>query len=378
MLLFISCSNQTRNNLKDNDDPIVTSDSVIVGGGCDGCEIMYVGIPQKILPVDTSVAWKQNELGQKLLVHGTVYKLDGKTPAPNVILYYWHTNNDGYYLPSPSQDAKSKRHGHIRGWVKTDSLGHYAIYTIKPAPYPGRKFPAHIHMVLKEPNLNEYWVDEIEFDNDPLLTIGERKKYENRGGSGIVMLENAGTMQIAERNIYLGLHIPNYPQKNNSTYKSGLSIGENLPAFDPKHIAGPDKGKIKCPMCAYGFGQGILMFWNSNDLSKLWPLLKNLDAEIAKNGLTKIRVFAIYTNSTKETLQTVESRLIKESMINQINNCAVCYVASLTQNDYIKYFELNNSSEIQNTIFVYRKRKVIDKFINYNGTDTKQLTQLLY
>jgi len=52
---------------------------------------MYIGIPASIPSVDTSVAW--NEKGQKLLVHGTVYKLDGKTPALNVILYYWHTDS---------------------------------------------------------------------------------------------------------------------------------------------------------------------------------------------------------------------------------------------------------------------------------------------
>ena len=30
--------------------------------------------------------------------------------------------------------ATSKRHGHIRGWIKTDDNGNYSIYTIKPAP----------------------------------------------------------------------------------------------------------------------------------------------------------------------------------------------------------------------------------------------------
>lgn len=223
LLLLISCSSQPGNiqqftALEDTVHPAHSSS--LVGGKCDGCDIMYVDMPANIFPVDTSVAW--NEKGQKLLVHGAVYKPDGKTPAPNVILYYWHTDNNGYYSPAPNQDEKSKRHGHIRGWVKTDNEGHYAIYTIRPAPYPGRGIPAHIHMIVKEPALNEYWIDEFLFDDDPLLTSTERKKQENRGGNGILTVENKNGMQVAERNIVLRLHIPNYSTNDNAKYKSSL------------------------------------------------------------------------------------------------------------------------------------------------------------
>jgi protocatechuate 3,4-dioxygenase beta subunit len=220
MLLLISCSNEPKNiqqfvALEDTTQPAHSNG--IVGGKCDGCQIMYIGMPANISAVDTSVAW--NEKGQKLLVHGIVYKLDRKTPEPNVILYYWHTDNNGYYSPVPHQDEKSKRHGHIRGWVKTDNEGHYAIYTIRPAPYPNGGIPAHIHVTLKEPGFNEYGIDEFLFDDDPLLTGAERKKLENRGGNGVLMVENKNGMQVAERNIVLGLHIPNYPTKSQAKYK---------------------------------------------------------------------------------------------------------------------------------------------------------------
>jgi hypothetical protein len=65
-------------------------------------------------------------------------------------------------------------------------------------------------------------------------------------------------------------------------------------------------------------------------------------------------------------------------MLNQINNCAVCFIQSVDKDEYIKDFELNTSPSIENTIFIYRKRIVIDKFINYNNGDINQLTKLLY
>jgi protocatechuate 3,4-dioxygenase beta subunit len=180
----------------------------IVGGGCDGCELMYVGMPKTIQATDASVAWK--EKGQKLTIIGKVVKRDGVTPAPNVIIYYWQTDQYGYYTGGK---GKAKKHGRIRGWVQSDAKGNYTLHTIRPAPYPNRDIPAHIHLSIKEPNIkNEYYIDNLEFDDDSLLTDTKRKQLKNRGGSGILKVEQKDSIQIAKHTIILGLHIPNYPE----------------------------------------------------------------------------------------------------------------------------------------------------------------------
>jgi protocatechuate 3,4-dioxygenase beta subunit len=198
-------------NGQSNPAPQPQQTNKLVGGGCDGCELMFVGMPEKIDDVDTSAGW--TEEGQKLLVTGRVYKQDGKTPAPNVVIYYWQTDNKGYYAPGDGMDERAKRHGHIRGWVKTTTAGLYAIYTIRPAPYPDADIPAHIHTAIKEPSIaNEYYIDEFVFDNDPLLTSAKRKALQNRGGSGILGVVLSNGMQIANHDIILGRNIPAYPQ----------------------------------------------------------------------------------------------------------------------------------------------------------------------
>jgi len=188
---------------------IKASNNQLVGGNCDGCDIMYVDMPAHINVVDTSVAW--NEAGQKLLVTGKVYQPDGKTPAPNVIIYYWHTDNNGYYSPAKDMDPRAKRHGHIRGWVSSGPDGSYSIYTIHPQPYPGRDIPAHIHVTIKEPAFNEYYIDELLFDDDPLLTNDKRRTLENRGGSGIMTTQSMNGILVARHDIILGRNIPGYP-----------------------------------------------------------------------------------------------------------------------------------------------------------------------
>ncbi|TDH21643.1 intradiol ring-cleavage dioxygenase [Segetibacter sp. 3557_3] len=206
--LLVSC-NGTSTAMKD--DGTTQTRKKVVGGGCDGCELMFVGMPKNIDHIDTSAGW--NEKGQKLAISGAIYKADGKTPAPNVILYYWQTDNSGVYSPVDGMAVEARSHGHIRGWIKTNPQGRYSIYTIRPAPYRDRSSPAHIHISLKEPTINnEYYIDDFQFDDDQLLTNAIRQQADNRGGSGILKTVKRGNLELGTRNIILGLNIPGYPR----------------------------------------------------------------------------------------------------------------------------------------------------------------------
>jgi protocatechuate 3,4-dioxygenase, beta subunit len=188
---------------------LASSQTKIVGGGCDGCELIYQGLPQqldwqtKINPV--------SEPGEPMEISGIIYQLDGITPAPNIILYVYHTDAQGFYSPAETQPEVSRRHGHLRGWMKTNASGEYKFVSIKPAPYPKRYDPAHIHPTIKEPHKNEYYIDEYRFDDDPLITKEYRTKAQNRGGSGIIALrKNDKGIWTGRRDIILGLGVPNY------------------------------------------------------------------------------------------------------------------------------------------------------------------------
>jgi protocatechuate 3,4-dioxygenase beta subunit len=181
----------------------------LVGGYCEGCEAIYEGMPSQ-LSWETRIA-ASSEPGEPLEASGVIYRSDGRTPAPGVILYAYHTDARGIYPPAPGANGMARRHGRLRGWVKTNARGEYKFNTIKPAPYPGRDTPAHIHLIVKEADKNEYYIDDFEFEGDPLLTPQERSRRRNTGGSGIVRLdENAGGLRLARRDIILGLNVRNY------------------------------------------------------------------------------------------------------------------------------------------------------------------------
>ncbi len=363
---LISCNGQIKKEKQSNFSP--DSSSKKVGGTCEDCDIMFVDMPKQIQTVDTSAAWFEKD--QKLKITGTVFEIDGKTPAKNVIVYYWQTDADGYYASNSTLNKQATRHGHIRGWIKTDATGKYTINTIRPAPYPNRDVPAHIHLLAKEPDLNhEYYVDDLVFDDDPLL-IPHRKKYplENRGGSGILRVLLKDNIQIAEHNIVLGLNVPNYPKKTNSTINSGLPIGEEQPSFLPFHAFGADKGSTDCPVCKYGRHHGILYFVGANsnwDEIRSWLAYMELESGKRKKQL---KVYLVYGNAKNYTKETRQKELEQLGAELNLKNVALTFVPSFSDSGT----EVNRNKinpHVGNTMIIYKHRVIIDKYINLQPTE---------
>jgi len=130
----------------------------------------------------SDVSWKtvlsrKSDKDEPMIISGTVFQADGKTLAPNILIYFYHTDSDGYY------GRKGEvRDGHFRGWLLTDAKGRYEFSTIKPAPYPNRTEAAHIHMTLTGKDFKEDSIDSILFEGDKFVTAQERNSAGKRGG----------------------------------------------------------------------------------------------------------------------------------------------------------------------------------------------------
>ncbi len=206
--LLPSCANSQDQNIN-NADLGAEQEANLVGGPCEGCEAIFEYGDKRLLPIDTLPDF--HERGTQLKVTGTIYEKDGKTPAEGVILYLYHTNSEGIYAKKGNETGWAKRHGYIRGWVKTDSHGQYTFYTLKPGSYPERSFAAHIHPTILEPNGKYYWLGAYHFAGDPFLTEKEISPKSPRGGSsGLMSLHKEGNLWVGKRDFILGENIPDY------------------------------------------------------------------------------------------------------------------------------------------------------------------------
>ena len=144
--------------------------------------------------VPENASWRtiippNGEPGDKLIISGTVYLPDGKTPAEDVIIYVHHTNNEGVYPKKGNEKGNGKYHGYLRGWMKTDSNGKYEFETIRPAPYHSHDGePAHVHYNIEAPDYPEYWLTGLWFSDDPRVNEYRNKIERDGGFSNIVTL----------------------------------------------------------------------------------------------------------------------------------------------------------------------------------------------
>jgi protocatechuate 3,4-dioxygenase beta subunit len=172
---------------------------------------VFDGIPQRI-PSAVHIA-PRDEPGEPLRIDGVVRDATGR-PVPGVIVYAYHTDAKGIYPRGPeSWPPRARRHGLLRGWARTDSLGRYRFETIRPASYPNTAIPQHVHMHVIEPECCTYWIDDIHFEDDPLLTARERHAMSHgRGGEGIATPRREDGVWIVTRDIVLGVNVPGYAE----------------------------------------------------------------------------------------------------------------------------------------------------------------------
>lgn len=195
---FTACANSQQQNAR------------LVGGPCEGCEAVFEFGDRRLTAVDTLPEFESAT--EKLRLSGTIYEPDGTTPAEGVVLYIHHTNPEGIYPTRGGEQDWERRHGYLRGWIKTGKDGKYTFYTQLPHTYPDRSEPAHIHPYILEPDGKYYWLESIFFDGDPLLNearlpaAGEWRG----GGSGILELQKGEKMLIINRDIILGKNVPGY------------------------------------------------------------------------------------------------------------------------------------------------------------------------
>jgi protocatechuate 3,4-dioxygenase beta subunit len=184
--------------------PLLAAESTlrepVLGGRCEGCDWVFDGMPAR--PGSRARIAPTGERGDPLSLEGVVTR-NGRAVA-GIVVYAYHTNQAGLY------PAAATRHGSLRGWALTDSTGRYRFDTIRPGAYPSRDIAEHVHMHVVEPGVGTYYIDNVEFLDDPLLHVSRPEAL--RAGSGRSLPRRHDGVWQVRRDIRLGENIPGYPR----------------------------------------------------------------------------------------------------------------------------------------------------------------------
>jgi protocatechuate 3,4-dioxygenase beta subunit len=106
--------------------------------------------------------------GERLVVSGTVYRADCRTPLAGASIEVWQANAAGEY--GPGQGTGGERCCYLAAALRTDRRGRYRFETVKPGHYKGeeRPPPAHIHVEVRHPDATGV-LTELLFEGDPWL-----------------------------------------------------------------------------------------------------------------------------------------------------------------------------------------------------------------
>jgi len=120
----------------------------------------------------------ESEPGTPLVVRGVVLDPAGLA-APNVEVFAYHTDRTGLYAAEGTGEP-----WHLKGWAVTDEHGRFEFRTIRPAPYPNRDIPAHIHATVSTHCCGHQFTD-LMFEDDPLATNAYRERFAAAGEHGL-------------------------------------------------------------------------------------------------------------------------------------------------------------------------------------------------
>lgn len=106
--------------------------------------------------------------GTSLLLSGTVYAADCRTPLAGAVIEAWQTDARGVY--GPGHGGGELRCCYLQGTVKTDSQGGYRIQTIRPGHYRGETTPPPAHIHLNVSHEEGGVLAEVVFAGDPYVS----------------------------------------------------------------------------------------------------------------------------------------------------------------------------------------------------------------
>lgn len=141
---------------------------------------------------------------------------------------------------------------------------------------------------------------------------------------------------------------------------SGLKVGEITNAFEPHHVSGPDKGTDTCPVCKYGNRPAVQVWVNGDEPENVVAIANELDKKMAASK-AEFRAFVVYLTHCNKCVE------MTDTLAKKVKGNHVAMTHLPITSEAVKDYKVNTASDVKNTVFVYKNRKVTAKFVNFKA-----------
>lgn len=166
------------------------------------CFVTFSIIPKEGNSQDkpgTVIIVTQDEPGKKLIIKGKVLLADG-SPVAGARIWVFQTDADGYYKKSGNEQDLGWREARISEVFAAGPEGEFQIHTIRPAGYPDRPSPEHIHFRISTPQIEEQ-EHTIFFTDDERVTDYFRGSIQRDDRLYLVDLKMNDQLLVGEFNL---------------------------------------------------------------------------------------------------------------------------------------------------------------------------------
>jgi hypothetical protein len=96
--------------------------------------------------------------------------------------------------------------------------------------------------------------------------------------------------------------------------KSGLPVGESVPAFNVRDVTGPNAGKTLCYRCSYGARPVVTIF--TRDLNDtVTDLVKQIDEKVGQNKDQKMAAFVVVLSDDPDATEAKLEKIAKDKKL---------------------------------------------------------------
>jgi protocatechuate 3,4-dioxygenase beta subunit len=126
----------------------------------------------------SSILVSQYEPGKPFVIHGQIFKPNGREVANNVLIHLYHRDHQGFDFGLNDNSLTTWR---LQGWAKTNSEGKFEFHTIRPAPDHIGREGGHFHFTVVSTDFGKQWIQKIRFLDDPKISDKEKKQSAAAG-----------------------------------------------------------------------------------------------------------------------------------------------------------------------------------------------------